>query len=203
MKLLIIGPQASGKGTQADMIAKRLGIPHISSGDIFRQHIRGKTELGLRVKSVIEGGQLVPDDLTWEVVKSALAEHEGWILDGYPRTIPQAELLDADAAVDRVLLLDVPDATSIERISGRRICPTCGRDYHIKFKPPKQEGICDEDGARLEQRSDDTPDSVQKRLAAYHEQTEPLIAHYGDKVVPINGDQGIQEVFHEIEQRLL
>lgn len=203
MRLIIIGPQASGKGTQADRLAKRLNIPHLSTGDLFRQEIKEKTMLGQQVESQIREGGLVSDDLVWDLVRKHLDAHpEGWILDGFPRTLPQAGMLDGYVGVDRVILLEVPDEVCVERITGRRICPVCGRDYHIKYKPPKNDTVCDDDGAKLEQREDDTPASTRKRLDGYHEQTEPLIEHYQTRVVRVNGDQGIEDVWNEIQTKM-
>jgi len=203
MKFLIIGPQGSGKGTQADLLAKRLGIPHISSGDLLRAEKQSGSVLGKEIAAMIDKGELVPDTMIWEMIKARLSEHpEGWLLDGYPRQLSQAETLDAYQAPDTVLVLDVPDEVCVERISGRRVCETCGRDYHIKYKPPKEPGKCDVDGSRLVQRTDDYPEAVRKRLADYHAKTAPLIEHYGDKIVRVNGDQGIQDVWQEIQKKL-
>ncbi len=203
MRLLIIGPQASGKGTQAERLAKRLNVPHLSSGDMFRAEQQSGSELGKKIGALINAGELVPDDLTWAMVRARLAEHpSGWILDGYPRTMAQAELLDAYAKPEKVLVLEVSDAVCIERIAGRRICPTCGRDYHVKYKPPKKPGFCDDDNTRLIQRPDDTEEAVQRRLATYHEQTEPILERYADRLVRVNGEQGIEEVWSEIQEKL-
>jgi adenylate kinase len=203
MRLLIIGPQASGKGTQADFIAKRLAIPHLSSGDMFREEQRKKSALGTKVEGLIRKGLLVPDELTWKMVKAHLLEHkDGWVLDGFPRTAPQAQLLDIYSAPDKVLVLEVPDEACLERISGRRVCETCGKDYHVMYKPPKKEGICDLDSGKLLQRADDYPEAVRLRLGAYHEKTAPLIKHYDKKVVRVNGDQSIQKVWKEIGKKL-
>ncbi len=203
MKLLIIGPQASGKGTQADLIAKRLNIPHLSSGDMLREEKRSGSELGKKIASIIDKGELVPDELIWHMINHHLKQHpEGWILDGFPRRLDQAKLLDRHEPPEKVLLLEVPDAVGIERIAGRRICETCGKDYHIKYKPSKEDGVCDADGGRLIQRTDDYPEAVAKRLADYHKQTEPLIHHYERKVVRIDGNKGIEEVWKDIQRRL-
>ncbi len=203
MRLLIIGPQASGKGTQADLLAKRLGVPHLSSGDMLREEKQRGTPLGKEIAAMIDKGTLVPDGTVWRMIEARLEEHpEGWLLDGYPRNASQAATLDAYAAPEKVLLLEVPDAVCIERISGRRICETCGHDYHVKYKPPKESGKCDIDGGKLVHRTDDYPEAVRQRLAAYHEQTAPLVAHYGRKVIRVNGDQGIQDVWAEVQQKL-
>lgn len=203
MQLIIIGPQASGKGTQADFIAKRLNIPHLSSGDMLREESRSTTDFGKKIAKLIDEGELVPDDMIWHMIHRHLKHHsEGWILDGFPRRIEQAKLLDKHQPPEKVVLLEVSDETCIERIAGRRICEKCGRDYHIKYKPPKTEGVCDVDGGRLIMRTDDYPSAVAKRLADYHSQTEQLITHYKEKLVRINGEQGIEEVWQEIQRRL-
>ena len=151
----------------------------------------------------MESGVLVPNTMIWEMVQKQLDAHpEGWILDGFPRKSSQAETLDAHAAPEKVVLLELPDEVCIERISGRRICEICRHDYHLKYKPPKNEGVCDVDGGKLIQRTDDTEEGVKERLAIYHEQTKPLVEHYGDKVVRIDGDQGIQEVWQEMQEKL-
>jgi adenylate kinase len=201
MQLLIIGPQASGKGTQADLIAKRLSIPHLSAGELLREEVKTGSDLGKKIKGIIDQGILVPDKIVWKMLHHHLKQHpEGWILDGFPRNREQAKLLDKHAPPDEVILLEVPDEICVERIAGRRICSTCGKDYHVKYKPSKREGTCDIDGSQLIQRTDDYPEAVRQRLAAYHTQTEPLIRHYGTKVVRINGNQGIEEVWAEIQR---
>ncbi len=203
MKLLIIGPQASGKGTQAERLARRLSIPHLSSGDMFRAERQRGTPLGKRIAAMMDRGELIPDEVTWEMVRGRLAEHpEGWLLDGYPRTLAQAGLLDAHDPPERVLLLEVADKLCVARISGRRICETCGKDYHVTYKPPRAEGRCDLDGGRLVQRPDDNPEAVRTRLAAYHEQTEPLLRHYEEILVRVDGSGGIEEVAEAIAERL-
>jgi adenylate kinase len=203
MRLLIIGPQASGKGTQADMLAKRLNIPHLSTGGMFRDEIRSGSALGGKLASFMDKGMLVPDDVVWKMLKAHLVEHpEGWVLDGYPRNAAQTAPLDAVAQPEKVLLLEVPDAVCLERISGRRICAACGQDYHITYKPPKREGVCDLDGGKLLHRADDYPEAVRKRLQTYHASTAPLLKHYAKRLVRINGDQGIREVWAEIKKKL-
>ena len=203
MKLLIIGPQAAGKGTQADLLAKKLGIPHISTGEILREEERKGTPFGVAIGRRINDGSLIPDNLIWQITQERLDQNpNGWILDGFPRNEEQAKTLDAHAPVDKVLIIDVPKEVTIERISGRRICSSCGKDYHVKYKPPQKENCCDDDRSALEQREDDTPKAIEKRLAIYHMSTEPLIQHYKERVIMINGNQGIQEVFAEIQQKL-
>ena len=202
MNLIIIGPQASGKGTQAEKIAQMLGIEHISLGDVFRREVANKTEMGKEIEPYMNKGELIPPDLNNEVVVQVLSEHpDGVILDGYPRNQKQAHFLDEHWHVEKVIVLEVPDTVCIERISGRRVCDN-GHDYHIKYKPPKVEGICDIDGLPLRMRDDDEPEAIKKRLSIYHEQTEPLLEHYKNKLMRINGDQTIDEVFFEIEQKI-
>jgi len=203
MKLLIIGPQASGKGTQADLIAKRLNIPHLASGDLLREEKRSGSELGKEIAAIIDKGDLVPGKIIWEMLHHRIKHHpEGWILDGFPRRVDQAKLIDKHETPEKVILIEIPDEVCIERIAGRRICSVCGKDYHVKYKPPKQEGVCDVDGGNLIQRADDYREAVEKRLQIYHEQTEPVIEHYDSKVVKINGNQGIEEVWREIQRKL-
>ncbi len=203
MKLLIIGPQASGKGTQANRIAKHYGIPHFSTGDLLRAEKASGSALGREIAARIDQGEMVPDELIWNMVKPHLDAHpEGWILDGYPRTIRQAEILDDEVSIDHVILLDVPDEVCIERISGRRICTRCGHIYHLKYSPPRREGVCDLDGAPLKLRADDTPAAVKKRLADYHLKTAPLIDHYAAKLIRIDGRPGIEEVWTSLRAAL-
>jgi len=202
--IIIIGPQASGKGTQAEFVAQKLGIPHIGIGDVFRKEVASGSELGQLLKSYMDKGELVPKELNNKIVENLLAEHsEGLILDGYPRNQGQAAFLDSHIKVDRLIVLEVPDEECIRRISGRRVCDN-GHDYHVQYAPPKQEGICDVDGLPLHTRADDQPDAIAKRLGIYHEQTEPLIEHYTQQgvVVKINGAQSIGAVKQEITGKL-
>ncbi len=185
MRMILLGPPGAGKGSQAKNLSAALSVPHISTGDIFRANIKGGTELGKQVKSIIDAGGLVPDDLTVRIVKDRLSEPDctnGFILDGFPRTIPQAQQLDAllrmeGNAVEVVIDLVCPDEIIVGRMSGRRMC-SCGRTYHLVSNPPRMEGICDADGGSLYIREDDKEPTVRERLATYHRQTEPLIAHY-------------------------
>lgn len=203
MKLLIIGPQASGKGTQAQFIAKKLSIPHLSSGDMLREEKKSDSPLGKEIATMIDQGIFVPNEMIWKMIEKHLKEHpEGWILDGFPRRQQQADILDKEYRLDKVILLDVPDKVCLERISGRRVCPKCGKNYHIKYNPPKEEGICDRDGHKLRQRADDHEAAVKKRLATYHEKTKPLATHYKDILVHIDGNRGIEEVWEDLQKRL-
>lgn len=181
MKLILLGAPGAGKGTQAEIICEKLSIPTISTGNIIRAALKNGTEMGLKAKEYMDAGKLVPDDVVIGIIKERLAEDDcqnGFILDGFPRTIPQAEALDAmGIEIDCVLSIEVPDEKIVARMSGRRVCP-CGASYHIEYKKPKQEGICDICGAQLIIRKDDEPATVLDRLHVYHEQTEPLKDYY-------------------------
>ena len=208
MKLVLLGPPGAGKGTQAAEIVKKYNVPHISTGDIFRKNISEGTELGKKAKEYMDKGLLVPDELVVAIVKDRLSEcdcKEGFLLDGFPRTVDQADSLDTelknlDYALDKVLNIYVDKNALIERAVGRRICKSCGATYHISFNKPKEEGKCDLCGGELFQRSDDTEETVAKRIGVYLEQTEPLIDYYNEKgiLANINGDQDIDIVFSEI-----
>ena len=208
MKIVMLGAPGAGKGTQAKMIAAKYQIPHISTGDIFRANIKNGTELGKKAKSYMDQGLLVPDELTVDLVIDRLAQNDcknGYILDGFPRTIPQAEsLTEALAAngeaIDFALNVDVPDANIVNRMAGRRACLKCGATYHIQFAAPKKEGICDKCGSELVLRDDDKPETVQKRLEIYHDQTHPLIEYYEKKGVlhTVDGTQTMEDVFKNI-----
>ena len=208
MKIIMLGAPGAGKGTQAQMIAEKYNIPHISTGDIFRANIKNGTELGKKAKEVIDKGQLVPDELTVELLLDRVANDDcknGYVLDGFPRTIPQADVLDSELTklgdkVDYAINVDVPDENIVRRMSGRRACLKCGATYHIEHIPPKTEGICDKCGSELVQREDDKPETVQNRLSVYHEQTQPLIEYYDKKNIlkTVNGTKDMQEVFSDI-----
>jgi adenylate kinase len=207
--LILLGPPMSGKGTQAARLTEQLGIPQISSGDLFRDNIKNQTPLGLEAKQYIDRGDLVPDEVTIGMVADRLSREDciaGALLDGFPRTITQAEALDGiltelGASLSAVISVDVPEDSLVERASGRRICRSCGQSYHLKFNPPKQEGICDEDGGKLYQREDDKSDTVRQRLAVYQAQTSPLIEFYRTRGIlkEINGDQPIDDVGKDIK----
>ncbi len=202
MKLLVIGPQGSGKGTQAKKIAEKFNLRHISTGDIFRENIKNETELGKLAKSFIDKGELVPDDVTNKIVADAIKELDDFLLDGFPRNLSQAEFLDSVTKLDKVVVIGLNDEEVLARLSGRRTCPECGEIYHINFKPPKVTGKCDFDDGELFQRDDDKADAINERLDIYNEQTHPLIEHYSDIVVKIDGSPSIDEVWAQIEEKL-
>lgn len=182
MNLILLGAPGAGKGTQAEVICKHLSIPAISTGNIIREALSKGTEMGLKAKSFIDAGQLVPDDVVIGIIKERLAKDDcknGFILDGFPRTIPQAEALDnMGIVIDKVIDIEVPDEKIVTRMSGRRVCSKCGASFHLEHRKPAKEGICDVCGGELVQRKDDHPDTVLDRLKVYHEQTEPLKGYY-------------------------
>jgi adenylate kinase len=191
MNLVFLGPPGAGKGTIAELAKDILGIPHISTGDLFRANIKNETELGKQVKSILASGGLVPDEVTIAMVKNRLSEADakkGYILDGFPRTIPQADALGAMSHVDAVVNFVVPDDVIIKRLSGRRVCKSTGRTYHILYNPPKKEGIDDDTGEPLIQRDDDKPEAIAHRLEVYATSTEPLINYYRAKGLIIDLD---------------
>lgn len=208
MKIIMLGAPGAGKGTQAKMLADKYDIPHISTGDIFRANIKNGTELGTKAKEYMDKGLLVPDELTCDLVVDRIKRDDcakGYILDGFPRTIPQAECLDnalnsMNDKIDYAVNVDVPDENIIKRMSGRRACVGCGATYHIVYNPTKEEGICDRCGKELILRDDDKPETVENRLNVYHEQTQPLIDYYNSKGVlqEVDGTKDMQEVFDAI-----
>ncbi len=209
MKIIMLGAPGAGKGTQAKMIAKEYGIPHISTGDIFRANIKEGTELGKEAKTYMDAGQLVPDELTVKILLDRVAKDDcknGYVLDGFPRTIPQAEVLDEALTklgdkIDFAIDVDVPDENIVRRMGGRRACVTCGATYHIEHVPPKKEGICDTCGSELILRDDDKPETVSNRLKVYHDQTQPLIDFYTKKGVlkSVDGTVDMMDVFAAIK----
>ncbi len=204
MKLIFLGAPGAGKGTQAEIIAGKLNIPTISTGNIIREALANGTEMGLKAKSFIEAGKLVPDDVVIGIIKERLADEDcnnGFILDGFPRTIPQAEALDnMGIIIDKVVDIDVPDENIVNRMSGRRVCKACGSSYHIENKKPKVEGVCDACGGELQIRKDDAPETVLDRLNVYHEQTEPLKDFYAKcgKLRSVEGTAPITEITEAI-----
>lgn len=185
MKLIFLGPPGAGKGTQAAIVSKKLGIPTISTGDMLRAAVKEGTEVGKQAKSFMDAGKLVPDSVIIGIVAERVAKEDcakGYILDGVPRTIAQAEALEkAGIVFDSVVSLEVSDETIMERMSGRRVCPDCGASYHVVAVPPKAEGVCDKCGGKLIQRKDDAPETVKSRLEVYHKETEPLKAFYAER----------------------
>ena len=199
MKLILLGAPGAGKGTQAEILSRKLAIPTISTGNILRAAMKNGTEIGLMAKKFIDDGKLVPDDVIIGIVRERLAEPDcknGFILDGFPRTVPQAEALDKmGIIIDKVIDIEVSDEEITKRLSGRRVCEGCGASYHTAFKPTKVEGICDKCGAKTVLRTDDHPDTVKERLNVYHAQTEPLIAYYKaqGKLYPVEGQDEVAD----------
>ena len=212
MRIIMLGAPGAGKGTQAKKIAEKYGIPHISTGDIFRANIKNGTELGKKAKTYMDQGLLVPDELTVDLVIDRVGQDDckdGYILDGFPRTIPQAECLDAalekrGEKVDFAIDVEVPDENIVNRMSGRRACVGCGATYHIKYNPTKVDGVCDACGEKLVLRDDDKPETVQKRLGVYHDQTQPLIDYYTKSGVlkEVDGTVDMEDVFQAIVEIL-
>ena len=212
MKIVMLGAPGAGKGTQAKMISEKYGIPHISTGDIFRANIKENTELGQKAKTYMDKGLLVPDELVVDLVVDRLAQDDakkGYVLDGFPRTIPQAEALTEalkkqGTAIDYALDIEMEDQAIIDRMAGRRVCAKCGATFHVVNIPPKKEGVCDNCGGELELRDDDAPETVKKRLNVYHEQTAPLIEYYKKQGIlhEIDGTLGIDGVAAKVAEIL-
>ena len=208
MKIIMLGAPGAGKGTQAKKIAEKYEIPHISTGDIFRANIKNGTELGMKAKEYMDKGALVPDELTCDLVMDRISQEDcknGFVLDGFPRTIPQAKALDSalekiNEKMDFAVDVDVPDENIVNRMGGRRACLNCGATYHIVFNPTKSEGICDTCGKQTVLREDDKPETVQKRLHVYHEQTQPLLDYYKEQNIlkSVDGTKPMDEVFSDI-----
>ncbi len=199
MKLILLGAPGAGKGTQAEVICEKFNIPAISTGNILREAIKNGTEMGLKAKSYIDNGNLVPDEVVIGIIKDRLAEDDcknGFILDGFPRTIPQAEALDSmNIGIDCALSIEVADEKIMQRLSGRRVCLTCGATYHVDYKKPAKEGICNNCGAELVQRNDDKPETIADRLSVYHSQTEPLKDYYKNagKLITVEGQEEVKD----------
>lgn len=208
MKIIMLGAPGAGKGTQAKMIAEKYAVPHVSTGDIFRSNIKNGTELGMEAKKYMDQGLLVPDELTVKILLDRVAQEDcqnGYVLDGFPRTIPQAEVLDRALneigdKIDYAINVDVPDENIIRRMGGRRACLSCGATFHVEHIPPKQEGICDTCGKELVLRDDDKPETVKNRLDVYHKQTQPLIDFYQAKGIlrTVDGTVDMKDVFAAI-----
>ena len=199
MKLILLGAPGAGKGTQAEIISEKYNIPTISTGNIIRAALKNGTEMGLKAKSYIDAGNLVPDDVVIGIIKERLAEddcHNGYILDGFPRTIPQAEALDnMGFGIDAALSIEVADEEIVKRMSGRRVCEKCGASYHTEYKKPEKEGVCNLCGGALVIRKDDEPETVLNRLGIYHEQTEPLKDYYkaAGKLLMVEGQDKVED----------
>ncbi len=210
MKLILLGAPGAGKGTQAEKIIDKYKIPQISTGDILRENVKNQTELGLKAKEYMEKGELVPDDVIIGIIKDRLAKDDcrnGYILDGFPRTIPQAEALTEALKpdkIDKVIFINVSDDVVIERLSLRRVCKNCGAIYHMKYNPPKEEGVCDKCGGEVYQRDDDKEETIKNRLKVYREQTEPLVKYYSDSglLVEIDGTKSVDEIANDIDSVL-
>ncbi|WP_368506027.1 adenylate kinase [Alkalihalophilus sp. As8PL] len=212
MNLILMGLPGAGKGTQAERIVEKYDIPHISTGDMFRAAIKGETELGLKAKSFMDAGELVPDEVTIGIVRERLSQgdcEKGFLLDGFPRTVAQAEALEdmlssMERSLDYVLNIEVPEQLLMDRLTGRRVSPTSGKTYHMIYNPPKVEGVCDVDGKELIQRDDDKPETVKKRLEVNQQQAQPLIDFYTEKgyLRTVNGDQDITKVFEDLDELL-
>ncbi len=210
MKLVLLGPPGAGKGTQSIVLSKKYNIPHISTGDILRESVKKALPLGLKAKSYMDKGELVPDEIVTGIVAERLKgadTKKGYILDGFPRTVKQAEDLDAaldslGSSIDMAVYFDTSEATAIERLSGRRVCKACGFNYHIKNIPPKKNGVCDKCGNELFQRPDDKEDTVRNRLKVYEAQTKPLIEYYTKKGVikEVSGDLGVDRLFEVLSK---
>jgi adenylate kinase len=210
VNIVLMGLPGAGKGTQAEKIVEKYGIPHISTGDMFRAAMKEETELGLKAKSFMDKGELVPDEVTIGIVRERLSRedcHKGFLLDGFPRTVAQADALetiltDLDKKIDYVINIQVDKEVLMERLTGRRICKKCGATYHLVFNPPSEEGVCDRCGGDLYQRADDNEETVQNRLDVNIKQTQPLLDFYQDKgyLVNIDGQRDIKEVFSDIDE---
>lgn len=199
MKLILLGAPGAGKGTQAEIISEHLSIPTISTGNIIRAALKAQTEMGIKAKEFIDKGLLVPDDVVIGIVRDRLKEDDcknGFILDGFPRTVPQAEALDEmGIEIDKVIDIQVPDEKIVQRLSGRRVCGGCGASYHLLYKKPEKDGVCNLCGAQLVQRTDDKEETILERLKIYHEQTEPLVDYYTkkNKLVAVEGQEEVAD----------
>jgi adenylate kinase len=212
MNIILLGPPGAGKGTQAKKISEHYSVPHISTGDILRENISNNTSLGVRAKSYMAKGELVPDELLITIIRDRLSKPDcskGFLLDGYPRTVPQADALqmiltESNKKLDVVLNIDVDDEELIKRLSGRRVCSSCGMSYHMTFNPPKEDEICDKCKGKLYQREDDKPEAIRNRLIVYKKQTQPLIEYYTRKGLlrTVDGGKDIPEIFEDIKKIL-
>lgn len=209
MRLVLLGPPGAGKGTQAEILKGKYGFPHVSTGDLLRESVKKKTEVGKEAKGYMEEGKLVPDNIVIKILIEELEKLENFMLDGFPRTKQQAldldrELNKLEKPLQYVLYFNTSDETSIQRLAGRRICKKCGANYHVKNRPPTEENKCDKCGRELIQRKDDNPEVVQKRLEVYKKEIKPLLKYYENKdiIIELNGDKDAQEVFKEIKKKV-
>jgi len=204
-QVVIMGPQGAGKGTQSRRIVETFGVDHVSTGDMLRENKDMETEHGTP-REYMEAGELVPDEVMEAVVEEALADLDGYVLDGYPRTMGQAEFLAGIEDIDSVLAIEISDETAIDRLTGRRVCPECGANYHVEFDQPEEEGVCDDCGAELVQRDDDKPEAIRKRLSEFHEQTEPVIDFYREEtdipVETIDGERAPDAVWEDVREAI-
>lgn len=204
MNLILMGPPGAGKGTQAKLICEKFSIPAISTGNILREVTKSGTEKGNQIKAIIDAGNLVPDDIILDIIRERIAKDDcknGFLLDGFPRTIPQAEALDAmDIEINKVVSIEVEDEAIVRRMSKRRICDKCGASYHLDHKKPLKDGVCDDCGGNLVCRKDDAPETVQDRLSVYHKTTEPLISYYekSNRLSKVDGQMSMEDVFNAI-----
>ena len=204
MNIIIFGPQGSGKGTQAELIARRHGLPYVSTGDIFRYHLKNETDLGRQVARYMDKGELVPDQVTNEIVRDRINQPDcavGFVLDGYPRNKTQLDFLNSITKIDFAIVIEIDDTVAIERLGGRLACK-CGLSYHVKYNPPQTEGVCDKCGGQLFRRDDDQPEAIKKRLEIYHQETEPLLKVYDQLGIlhRVDGAQDIEGVYKQINQ---
>ncbi|MFC1598278.1 adenylate kinase [Patescibacteria group bacterium] len=203
--ICLFGPQGSGKGTQAEKVTDLFGVPQVSPGNIFRKAVADGTELGKKVEAIMKEGILVPDEITNEMIRQRLQEEDclnGFILDGYPRNVAQAEALDTMTALTHVIVIDITDEEAVRRLSQRRACNSCGVTYHLEYKPPRQEGVCDTCGKEIIHREDDMPEAIKKRLEIYHTETEPLYRRYEERGIlcRFDGSGTIEEVWEEVQK---
>lgn len=209
MNILLFGPPGAGKGTQSAMLVEQLGMTHVSTGDLFRENIKNETELGKQVKGILAKGDLVPDSIVVEMVEKVVAESDNFILDGFPRTLPQAEALEKmlkhnNITLEKAVFLEVPEDSLVARLSGRRVCKACGAVFHLEGKPPKEEGVCDKCGGALVQRDDDKEEAIRHRLSVYGENTKPLKGFYesNGRLLQVDGQGQTQEVFERIKEAI-
>lgn len=206
MRIIIFGPQGSGKGTQAELIARRHGLPYISTGDIFRFNIKNETELGKKVQEFMSAGNLVPDELTNEIVHNRINQPDceaGFVLDGYPRNVAQQKFLEGITQADHAVVIEISDEEAVKRLSNRLACK-CGLSYHTQFNPPHEAGKCDKCGGELYKRDDDQPEAIKNRLEIYHQETEPVYTKYDQKGIlhKVDGEKTIEEVYEQIDKAL-